>query len=80
VEERLTLELGDLKETVSRRRNGRQGRGLTKNFKNVGARVRPSLLPTLLLSSSSSLPWRDGGTGDGGSALSPVMVVGGGRH
>jgi len=43
--ESLRLELGELKETVSRRRNGRQGRGLQKNLKNVGARVHP-LLPS----------------------------------
>jgi hypothetical protein len=29
--EMLTLELGDLKETVSTKRNGRRGRGLQKN-------------------------------------------------
>jgi len=32
----LTLELGDLKETASTKRNGRQGRGLQKNLKKVG--------------------------------------------
>jgi len=30
--ETLTLELGDLKETVSTKRNGRQRRGLQKNL------------------------------------------------
>jgi len=34
--EMLTLELGDLKETVSTKRNGRQGRGLQNNLKKVG--------------------------------------------
>jgi hypothetical protein len=40
----LTLELGDLKETlVSTKRNGRWGRGLQNNLKKVEARVRASL-------------------------------------
>jgi len=43
--ETLTLELGDLKEKVSRKGNGRWGRGLQKNLKKVGVRVGPSLLP-----------------------------------
>ena len=34
--EMLTLELGDLKETVSTKRNGRRGRGLQKHLKKVG--------------------------------------------
>ena len=41
----LTLELQDLKETVSTKRNGRVGKGLQKNFKKVGARVCPLLPP-----------------------------------
>ena len=40
----LTFELGDLKEiSASTKRNGRQGRGLQKNSKKVGARVHTSL-------------------------------------
>jgi len=46
--EMLILELGDLKETVSTKRNGRLGRGLQKNFFKGGVRVHTSLLPLLL--------------------------------
>jgi hypothetical protein len=46
----LTLELGDLKETlVSTKRNGRWGRSLQNNLKKVETRVRASLPPLSLL-------------------------------
>jgi len=56
------------------------GEGLTKEFKKGGGEGGPLIAATLPLSLSFLLPRHGGGTSSGDGTLSPVVVVGGGRH
>jgi hypothetical protein len=65
----LTLELGDLKETlVSTKRNGRRGRGLQNNFKKGGSEGARLVAAAVVTATSPLLPL----------SLSPPLHGGGG--